>query len=139
MGDIVRSRRSFIHRLMGLVPVILLARPKELRAAKQETKDLLRQLELEILKSSRPKRNPAIMCRTSGDETTLYRERGGKRGPICSMNPTGNMIWEACDGSRHLKEISRLILERYQVAENQARLDTLVFLVGLKEIGAITV
>ena len=139
MVNIANSRRSFIHKCMGLIPGILVVSPNQVRAARDEAKDLMRQIELEILRSSRPKRNPSIMCRTSGEETTLYRERGGETSPVCSMNPIGNMIWEACDGSRQLKEISRLVFERYQVAEHQAHLDTLVFLALLKKIGAITV
>jgi len=100
---------------------------------------LLGQLELEILRLSRPKRNPLMMCRASGEGTTLYLKRNGEEIPIYMMNPTGYMIWKACDGGRSLKEISRLILERYRVSEHKAQLDTISFLALLKEAEAITV
>ena len=138
MGDIIKSRRRFISSFIGLIPGILLASPKNLRAAKHETKDLMRQLQIEILISSRPKKNPEIVCHTWGDESTLYREREGKRDQICRMNQTGNVIWELCDGSRYPKEISELIAERYKVAEYQARIETLAFIAQLKQIGVIT-
>ncbi len=123
---------------MGLISGILLANSKELSAARQERRDLLGQLEMEILRMSRPRRNPSIMCRRAGEETMLYREEKGKEIPICRMNPTGLMIWEACDGRRSLSDISRLIIEQYQVTPYQAQLDTFSFLALLKKTGAIT-
>lgn len=126
-------------KFMGLIPGILLANPKELRAAKQETRNLLGQLELEVLRTSRPKRNPLMMCRVSRERTTLYLKRNGEEIPTYMMNPTGYMIWKACDGSRSLKEISQLILERYRVSEHKAQLDTISFLALLKKAEAITV
>ena len=139
MRDIITSRRRFISVFLGLIPGALLAGPEVLRAAKHETKDLMRQLEIEILQSSRPRKNPEIMCRISEDEFTLYRERGGKRNSLCKMNRTGNMIWEACNGNRSPKEISEFITHSYQVTEHQARIETLTFIDQLRQIGAITV
>lgn len=139
MMEMVESRRHFVCRLAGLASCAILAGAKELRAARQETKNVLGQLELDALKSSRPRKNPSIMCRRSGEETTLYREENGKEIPIYRVNPTGRMIWEACDGRRSLSDISRLIIEQYQVTEYQARLDAFVFLAFLKKTGAVTV
>ena len=139
MADTMTSRRSFVCKLMGLIPGFLLANPKELRAAKQETKDLLGQLETEILRRSRPKRNPSMMCRASEKGTTLYLKRNGGEIPIYMMNSTGHMIWKACDGSRSFKEISQLILGKYRVSEQRAQIDTLCFLSLLKKSNAITV
>ena len=139
MADMVTSRRSFMCRLMGLIPGILLANPRELRAAKQETRDLLGQLEMEILRASRPKRNPSMMCRASEEGATLYLKRNGEEIPIYMMNPTGHMIWKACDGSRSPEEISQLILERYRISEQKGQSDTLFFLALLKKAEAIAV
>jgi len=139
MADIIKSRRSFVCRLMGLVSGILLANPKELRAAKQETKDLLGQLEIDILRRSRPIRNPSMMCRSSEKGITLYVKKNGEETPTYLMNSTGYMIWKSCDGSRSFKEISRLIVERYRVSEQKAQLDALLFLSQLKKSKAITV
>jgi hypothetical protein len=136
-ADMVTSRRSFMCKLMGLIPGILLASPKELRAAKQETRDLLGQLEMEILRTSRPKRNPSMICRASEKAATLYLKGNGEEIPICMMNPTGYMIWKACDGNRSPKQISKLIFERYRVSEHKTQLDTLLFLALLKKAEAI--
>jgi hypothetical protein len=138
MAGMVKSRRHFMCRLVGLASGAMLAGPKELRAARQETKNVLGQLELEALKSSRPRKNSSIMCRRAGEETTLYREEKGEEIPIYRMNPTGLMIWEACDGRRSLNDISRLIIKQYRVTSYQARLDTFSFLALLKKTGAIT-
>jgi hypothetical protein len=139
MVDMMTSRRSFVCRFMGLASGILLANPKELRAAKQKTKDLLGQLEIDILRRSRPKRNPSMTCRASEKGTTLYLKSSGEEIPMYRMNPTGYLIWKACDGTRSFKEISRLILERYRVPEQKAQLDALLFLSLLKKSNAITV
>lgn len=137
--ETVKSRRHFMCRLVGLASAAMLAGPKELRAARQETKNVLGQLECDALKSSRPRRNPSIMCRRAGEETILYREENGKEIPIYRMNPTGLMIWKACDGRRSLSDISRLIIEQYQVTPYQAQLDTFTFLALLKKTEAVTV
>ena len=139
VADMVTSRRSFMCTFMGLIPGVLLANPKELRAAKQETRDLLGQLEMDILTRSRPKRNPSMTCRASDKGTTLYMKRNGEETPIYMMNSTGHMIWKACDGSRTFREISQLILERYRVSKQKAQLDALLFLSQLKKCEAITV
>ena len=139
MVDIITSRRSFVCKLMGLIPGFLLVNSKELRAAKQETKDFIGQLEMEILRISRPKRNPLMMCRASKEGTTLYLKEEGEEIPIYMMNPTGYMIWKACDGSRSFKEISQLIHERYRVSKQEAQSDALLFLSLLKKTEAITV
>ena len=80
-----------------------------------------------------------MMCRESKEGTTLYLKEEGEEIPIYMMNPTGYMIWKACDGSRSPKEISKLILERYRVSEQKTQLDTLFFLSLLKKAEAIAV
>jgi len=139
MANMVRSRRSFMCKLVGLIPGVLLANSKELRAAKQETRDLLGQLEMEILKASRPRKNPSMICRASEEGSTLYLKRNGEEIPIYMMNPTGYMIWNACDGTRSPKQISQLILKRYRASEQKIQLDTLFFLALLKKAEAIAV
>ena len=60
MADIATSRRSFISTVMTIIPGVLIASPRELRAAKQRSKELVTRLEMEILESSRPKRESSI-------------------------------------------------------------------------------
>ena len=138
MADIATSRRSFISALMTIIPGVLIASPRELRAAKQRSKELVSKLEMEILESSRPKRISLISCSTIGDKSTLYRKERDKKIPICDINYTGKIIWDSCDGNQSLKDICGLVLEKCQVTEPRAHRDILVFLSGLKKLGAIT-
>ena len=137
MANISLARRGFIATIVGLMPGVVLPSPKRLQAAKPEIKDLMRQMELQALQSSKPDRNPSMICRTLGEKTILYREKGGKREPLCGVNLMGKTIWEACDGKNSPKEISRMIHERHLVSKHRAWVDTLSFLWRLKEIGAI--
>ena len=90
MADMMTSRRSFVCRFMGLITGILLANPGDLRAARQESRYLLGQLEMEIMRRSRPKRNPSMTCRASEEGVTLYLMRDGKEIPVYMMNSTGS-------------------------------------------------
>ncbi|HJX34576.1 MAG TPA: PqqD family protein [Desulfatiglandales bacterium] len=138
MKDIIASRRGFISAVMTIVPGVFIVKLGDLRAVKQRGKELLSRLEIEILESSMPKRGMLISSDTAGDKTTIYRETTDKRIPVCSMNNTGKMIWELCDGNHSLKEICGIIVERCQVTEINASRDILAFLAGLKKIEAIT-
>jgi len=138
MQDIFASRRGFISTFGGILSGIILAGPKQLNAsAKPEIRDLLSQLELQTIISTRPKRDPSVICRTSGERVTLYREKRGKKIFLKNMNRAGKIIWDACDGQNSPKEISRLIHERYIVSRHRAWIDTFSFLANLKRIGAI--
>ena len=138
MQDIFASRRGFISTLAGLLSGIILAGPKKLKAAaKPEIRDLLPQLELQAIRSTKPRRDPSVICRASGERVALYREKRGGKLFLSSMNPTGKMIWDVCDGRNSPKEISELIHKRYLVSRYRAWIDTFSFLVNLKRIGAI--
>jgi hypothetical protein len=100
---------------------------------------LLGRLEMEILESSTPRRGMLISSGKTVGKTTIYRETIDKKMPLCSMNNTGKMIWELCDGNHSLKEICGIIVERCQVTEACAGRDILVFLSEMKRIGAITI
>jgi len=138
MADIATSRRAFISAVMAIIPGVFIGSPRELRAAKQRSKELVTRLESEILESSKPRRETSISCVIKGDKRILYRKRGDKSIPLCGMNFTGKIIWDSCDGKNNLKDICGLVLERCQVTELRARRDIIVFLAGLKKLGAIT-
>lgn len=122
---------------LGLLSGIVLVSPRRLQASKPEIQNLLGQMELEILIASKPERDPSVMCQNSGETNTLCRLKGGKTQPVCRMNTVGKMIWEACDGKKRPKEISKMIHDRYLVSKRRAWTDTLFFLSRLKKIGAI--
>lgn len=133
----VASRRGFIATFLGLLPGIVIANPRRLQAAKPEIRDLLCQMELEMLISSRPERDPSVICQTFGGVSTLFRKKRGKTEPVCGMNPMGKKIWEACDGKKSPEEISRMIYEEYIVSKDKAWTDTIFFLARLKKNGVI--
>jgi hypothetical protein len=137
MADIANSRRSFIFVVMTIIQGFLFARPKEIRAAKQGAKDLVGQLEMEGLASSRPQKEWLISSSMMGEQTILYRENETQKIPVCSMNQTGKMILDLCDGNHSPKDICRLIVQRCQVSETRAERDVLYFLTELRKIGAI--
>jgi Coenzyme PQQ synthesis protein D (PqqD) len=138
MKDISVSRRSFISAVMTIVPGISIVELGDLRSAKQRGKELLNRLEMEILESSMPKRGMLISSGTTGGKTTIYRETTDKKMSVCSMNNTGKMVWELCDGNHSLKEICGILVKRCQVTETCASRDILAFLSEMKRIGAIT-
>jgi len=137
MVKMVSSRRGFIGTFLGLLPGIVLVSPRRLQAAKPEIQDLLSQMALETLISSRPQKDASVTFKISGDKSTLYREKRGEMGPVCNLNAMGKIIWDACDGKKSPKDISEMLHNRYLVSEGQAWTDTLVFLARLKKIGAI--
>jgi hypothetical protein len=135
--NLVSSRRGFMGIFLGLLPVIALLSPGRLQAAKPEIQNLLGQMELEILIASKPEKDPSVMCHNFGDTNTLCRLKGRETEPVCRMNTVGKMIWEACDGKKRPKEISKMIHDRYLVSKRRAWTDALFFLSRLKKTGAI--
>ena len=131
------SRRGFIRTLSGMVSVAILASPKRLLAKKPQIKHIVNNLELEVLEKTRPQRDPSVITREHGGATRLLRESEGKVQPICTVNHTGQTIWEACNGENNPRAISRLVRQTYQVSSRQAHVDCLAFLVRLKRIGAV--
>jgi hypothetical protein len=134
---VVANRRGFIRTLSGLLSALLLANPTRLLARKTEIKDLISNLELELLERSRPIRNPSITWHTHGDRTSLYIEIEGRAQPMCAMNQVGTTIWEACNGENTPRDISNVVDRKYQVSSRQAYVDCLTFLVYLKKAKVI--
>ena len=134
---IAPTRRGFISALTVLLPGVLISRTGRLHAAAPELRDLVRQMELQVLQKSRPRKNPSVTCRTYGGEVVLCRYKCGKQEQICALNRTGKAVWEACNGKNRARDISEQIHEQYMVSLRRAQADTMMFLGRLKEIGAI--
>jgi len=131
------NRRDFICVLSGMVSLALLASPKRLLAKRTQIKNIVANLELEMLERARPQKDPSVMEREQMGETYLFRKTDGQAQPLCGVNHTGKTIWEACDGENNPRAMSRLVQQAYQVSSQQADADCLNFLVQLKRIGAI--
>lgn len=131
------SRRGFLAAFAGLTPAMLLGRPSLSHASRAEVKDLLSQLDLESLKSGRPKRTPGFRCSESGGNAFLCIRRNGREKSVCILNDTGRFVWENCDGNHTVDEISKGLCDAYLVSFRQARTDALSFLWNLKRKGAV--
>lgn len=131
------SRRDFICTLSGMLSAVLLTSPKRLLAKKPQIKNLIDNLELELLKKARPRWNPSITLSSSSRSTRLFREKGGQTQPLCTMNQVGKTMWEACNGKNTPREISKLVHQQYWVSSHQAYVDCLAFLTQLKTVGVI--
>ena len=137
MADIANSRRGFIFVLLALIQGFLFAGPRELRAARRGVRDLVDRLDIEGLASSRPQRESWVSSDMTGEATTLYREGEREKIPLCSMNQTGKIIWESCDGRHSPRDICRLMVRQCQVNEARAEKVVIFFLSELRKIGAI--
>lgn len=131
------SRRGFLSGLIAAVTAVCLGRPSHAHAVKADVKSLLSQLEFEALKTGRPRRMPHFRCSGSEGKAFLWTESGGIESPMCALNETGRLIWEACDGNHTADEISRSVHDTFLVAHHRARVDVLDFLWSLKVRGAI--
>jgi hypothetical protein len=131
------SRRGFLSGLAAGMPAVLLGRPRQSQAALADVKNLLSQLELESLKSGRPHRTPGYHCSGTGGEFVLLNQSDGIQRPVCVLNETGRFIWESCDGSRTIDEISERLHETFLVTRKHARKDVLGFLRTLQARQAI--
>lgn len=137
MTDAAAQRRRFILMMMTILPCALMAGPRELRAAKRTGRDVLNRLEIELLESSKPRRDRRMTCGVLGDQTTLYRQSGAGSIPVCGMNETGRAVWDLCDGNHGFREICREIAGRFRTTEIHARRDVRTFLSGLHRCGAV--
>jgi len=86
------------------------------------------------------KRNENFVFRKIGDEMILVpiKDNVGDMGYIYNLNELGAFIWQHLDGSSRLVEINKMILEEFEVSDQQAEEDLCEFVDDLKEIGAIS-
>ena len=85
------------------------------------------------------KRNENFVFRKIDKEMVLVpiKNNVGDMGFIYSLNELGAFIWEHLDGSNQLVEINKMILEAFEVSDQEAKKDLTAFLGDLEEIGAI--
>ena len=85
------------------------------------------------------KRNENFVFRRISDEMILVpiKDNVGDMGSIYTLNELGAFIWQHLDGSNRLVEINKMILEEFEVSDQEAKEDLSKFLGDLEEIGAI--
>jgi hypothetical protein len=86
------------------------------------------------------RRNEHFVFRKIGDEMILVpiKDNVGNMGYIYNLNELGAFIWQHLDGSNRLVEINKMILEEFEVSDQEAKEDLRTFLGDLEEIGAIS-
>ena len=86
------------------------------------------------------RRNEHFVFRKIGDEMILVpiKDNVGNMSYIYNLNELGAFIWQHLDGSNRLVEINKMILEEFEVSDQEAKEDLRTFLGDLEEIGAIS-
>ncbi len=85
-------------------------------------------------------KDPNIVSRKIAGEVILVpiRKNVGDLESIYTLNEVAARIWELIDGKRKIGEIKKVIVEEYQIEEEEAEKDLLELLSQLKELKAIT-
>jgi SynChlorMet cassette protein ScmD len=60
-------------------------------------------------------------------------------GKVCGVNPVGVQIWKMIDGKRTIRDISRMIAEKYPDASESAEEDVTSFVASISEKGYATI
>jgi len=139
MSAIANSRRCFLLLVLTTIQGFAFARPKEVRAARAGAKELVGRLEMEALGTSKPLRALSFSSEMTEGKTILYRRAEHRKTPLCTMNPTGQMVWNLCDGRHSPGDISRSVVQQCRVGKARAERDVFLFLAELRKIGAIRV
>jgi len=86
------------------------------------------------------RRDDSIVSRRIEDEVILVpiRQNVADLGSIYTLNETGAYIWEQIDGQRTTAEILALMVEEFEVGEEEAQKDLAELVQQLNAIGAIT-
>jgi hypothetical protein len=85
--------------------------------------------------ADRPRRKPGNAFRAVGDEGGLVVLP--ERNQVKVLNPLGSRIYALLDGSHTRHEIVAIIVEEFEVAEEQAEEDLAVYLRDLRAEGML--
>ncbi len=82
-----------------------------------------------------PAHSPHIVTRKTGGEYILVPvvDNIADMDNFYVLNESGAFIWELIDGSRNISEITRAVMEEFDVDDNRARADVISFITNLKE------
>ena len=85
-------------------------------------------------------KDPNIVSRKIAGEVILVpiRQNVGDLESIYTLNEVAARIWELIDGKRQPEDIKKVIVEEYEIEEEEAEKDLLELLSQLKELKAIT-
>ena len=85
------------------------------------------------------RRNDNFVFRRIEGETVLVPIRGnvGDLDCIYSLNPAGALVWEHLDGATDLKTIQELLMQEYEVSDQEAEAGLLAFIQDMQTISAV--
>lgn len=88
---------------------------------------------------ARYRKDPSIVSREIVGETILVpiRQNVGDLESIYTLNETAARIWALMDGQRSVREIRDVIVEEYEVGEDEVERDLIELIGELTTIGAI--
>jgi hypothetical protein len=84
--------------------------------------------------ADKPFRSPEVHVERVDEDILAYHPRGDR---ILQFNQTAAIIWQLCDGSRTVQEISRLLSEAYPDQAAQVNVELPGILRTLEEFGCI--
>ena len=95
----------------------------------------------EIQLDSRFQRDPNMVFRKIDNECLLVpiRNNHAELDGIFVLNEVGQRIWELLDGQRAILDIRDIIIEEFEVGQEEAQRDIVEFLQQLQEIGGVKV
>ncbi len=85
------------------------------------------------------RKSNAFIFREIAGELLLVplRQKAGEAGNIFTLEGIGSQIWSWLEEARSVDELQAMIVEEYEVTQEQARQDSVMFLEQLGEIGAV--
>jgi len=84
-------------------------------------------------------KDPSIVSRKIADECILVpiKQSASEVDSIYTVNEVGSRIWELIDGEKSLSEISDVIIDEFEVSNEEAEKDLIEFLQQLEQVGAV--
>ena len=86
-----------------------------------------------------PQKDPNIVSRMIADEVILVpiRQNVGDLESFYTLNEVGAFIWDLINGKRQAKDIKEMLIEEFEVSEEEAGENLIEFIKQLEEISAI--
>lgn len=83
--------------------------------------------------------NPNMVSRTIADETILVpiKKCASDLDSIYCLDEVATQIWELLDGKKPVEDIRDVIIEEFEVGQEEAETDLVEFLQQLENIGAV--
>jgi len=81
----------------------------------------------------KPKRNPDV-AEKLGRITLLFDMTAGR---LYELNETGRLLWSLCDGKHDIDDMARIIVQQFEVSNDDIEQDILSFLQNLRELNLI--